>query len=73
MLAGTCSEGGGGGGGERERERENQILERENSNFSVDFPAFGSSVRIGPRSKVVLRRKGYAWAPVLWSFDNSKT
>ena len=48
----------------RERERE--------SYFSLDFPSFGSSVRFGPRSKVVLRGKGYAWAPILWTFDNSK-
>ena len=32
--------------------------------FSLDFPA--------SRSKVVLRGKGYAWAPILWSSDNSK-
>ena len=41
------------------------------SNFSLDFPAFGPSVLFGPKSKVVLRGKGYAWAPVLRSFDNS--
>ena len=58
--------GGGGGGGE------NQILERESSNLSLDFPAFRPSVRIGLRRKVVLRCKGYAWTPVLWSFDNSE-
>ena len=52
---------GGGGGG-------NQILEREN--FSLDFPPFAPSVLVGLRSKVVLRCKGYAWAPVLGSFDN---
>ena len=38
------------------------------SNFSLDFPAFGPSVRVGPKSKVVLRGKGYAWAPVLGEF-----
>ena len=42
------------------------------SNFSLDFPAYGPSDRFGPRRKVVLRGEGYAWAPVLGSFDNSK-
>ena len=41
-------------------------------NFSLDFLAFGPSVLVGPRSKVDLRNKGYAWTPILWSFDNSK-
>ena len=41
------------------------------SNLSLDFPAFGSSVLIELRNKVVLRGKGYVWAPVLGSFDNS--
>ena len=41
-------------------------------NFSLDFLAFRSSVLVGPRSKVDLRYKGYAWTPILWSFDNSK-
>ena len=42
------------------------------SNFSLDFLTFGSSDRVGPRSKVVLRGEGYAWAPILGSFDKSK-
>ena len=42
------------------------------SNFSLDFSVFGLSVRIGLRSKVVLHCEGYAWEPVLRSFDNSK-
>ena len=42
------------------------------SNFSLEFPAIGPSVLVGPRSKVVLRCKGYAWSPVLGSFDNSR-
>ena len=42
------------------------------SNFSLDFPAFGQSDRVGPRSKVVLRSKGYVWAPVLGNFYNFK-
>ena len=41
------------------------------SNFAQDFSAFGPSVLMEPRSKVVLCGKGYAWAPVLGSFDNS--
>ena len=52
----------GSGGKSNYRERK--------SNFSLDFPVFGPSDFIGPRSKVVLRGKGYAWAPVLGSFDN---
>ena len=38
------------------------------SNFSLDFPALGSSVLVGPRRKVVLHGKGYVWAPVLGIF-----
>ena len=57
FWAGTCS-----GGGE-------WIFRERKCNFSLDFPAFGPSVHVGLRSKVVLRSKGYAWASVLWSFD----
>ena len=56
-------ESGSGGGKSNSRERK--------SNFSIDFSTFGSSVRVAPRNKVVLRCKGYAWTLVLWSFDNS--
>ena len=52
----------GSGGKSNSRERK--------SNFSLDFPVFVPSDFIGPRSKVVLGGKGYAWAPVLGSFDN---
>ena len=52
-------------------EEEKSYSKESVSNFSLDFSAFGASVRVGPRSKVVLSGKGYAWAPVLWSFDNS--
>ena len=52
----TCS------GGEKSNFRERSY------NFSLDFPAFEPSVRVGPRSKVVLRSKGYAWALVLGEF-----
>ena len=65
MVAGTCSEEEGGGGGGESNSRERSF------NFSLDFPAFGLSIRVGPRSKVVLHGKDYAWV-VLWSFDNSK-
>ena len=51
----------GSGGKSNSKERK--------SNFSLDFLVFGQSVLVGPRSKVVLRHKGYTWAPVLWSFD----
>ena len=59
-------------------EREEQIFEKlrvfteRKCNLSLDFPAFGPSVRVGPRREVVLRGKGYVWAPVLWIFDNCK-
>ena len=43
-------------------------LERE-SQTSL-FPAFGPSVLVGARGEVDLRCKGYAWTPILWSFDN---
>ena len=39
------------------------------SNLSLDFSAIGPSVSNEARSKVALRGKGYAWAPVLGSFD----
>ena len=55
--------GGGGGGGGESNSREKK------SNFSLDFLVFGPSDFVGPRSNVVLRSKGYAWAPVLVSFD----
>ena len=50
-----------------------QILEREREgDFSLDFLSFGPSVLDGARGKVNLRGGGYAWAPILWSSDNSK-
>ena len=48
------------------------VFRERNSDFSLDFLAFGPSVLDGARNKVVLRGKGYAWAPILWSSDNSK-
>ena len=58
------------GEGRADFEKERIFRERK-SNFSLDFPVFGPSVLVGPRSKVVLCDKSYAWAPVLWSFDKS--
>ena len=40
--------------------------------FSLDFRSFGPTVLHGARSKVALLGEGYAWAPIWWSFDNSK-
>ena len=37
--------------------------------FSLGFRSIGPSDFFGPRSKVVLRSEGYAWAPVSGSFD----
>ena len=52
-------------------EGKSDFRERE-SNFTLDFPAFGPSVLVGARDKVALRCKGYVWALVLWSFNNSE-
>ena len=46
-----------------------RIFRERSSNFSLEFPVFGPSDRVRPRSKVVLRDEGYAWASVLGSFD----
>ena len=45
-----------------------EFTERK-SNFSLDFPAIGSSVSDEAKSKVAPHGKGYAWAPILGSFD----
>ena len=45
--------------------------ERESS-FSLDLRPFEPWVLVGVGGKVVLRRKGYAWAPILWNSDNFK-
>ena len=62
------------GSGERGEQilKQWRVFRERKCNFSLDFSAFGPSVCVGPRSKVVLRDKGYAWALVLGSFDNSK-
>ena len=38
-------------------------------NFSLGFWPIGPSDFFGPRSKVVLRNEGFAWAPVSGSFN----
>ena len=52
--------------------REKSNFRERSSNFSLDFHVFGPSDFVEPRSKVVLHGKGYARAPVLWSFNNSR-
>ena len=42
---------------------------KRRSNFSLDFPAIGPSVSGEAISKVASHNKGYAWAPVLGSFN----
>ena len=44
------------------------IVRERKSGLSLDFPAFGSSVLFGPRSKAVLRGKGYAWVLIFLEF-----
>ena len=50
-------------------EEKNRFRERK-SNFSLDFPAFGLLVLVEAIGEVDLHCKGYAWTPILWSFDN---
>ena len=50
--------------------REEIGFRERKSNFSLDFPAFVTSVIVGPRGKVALHCNGYPWAPVLRSFEN---
>ena len=62
-----------GKAGERKGRREKGRDFRERgSNFSLNFPAIRPSVFDKARSKVAPHSKGYAWVPVLWSFDNSE-
>ena len=49
-----------------------EVFRERKCNSSLEFSAFGLSDRFGPRRKVVLRGEGYAWAPVLRSFEKSK-
>ena len=53
------------------REKRRDFRERV-STFSLEFPVIEPSVLVGTRGEVGLRYKGYAWVPVLWSFDNSE-
>ena len=50
----------------------NKISRERVCAFSLDFRPFGPSVLDGARSKVDLRGKGYAWASIWWSSENSK-
>ena len=60
----------GGKKKERERKREKgSEFRQRGSTFSLDFPAIDSSNSGKTRGKVDLHGKGYAWVPVLWSFD----
>ena len=45
------------------------IFRERESTFSLGFRPIGQSDFFGLRSKVVLRSKGFAWAPVSGSFD----
>ena len=49
-----------------------EIFRERESTLSLDFRSIGPSVFDGARSKVALRGEGYAWAPIWWSFNNSK-
>ena len=57
---------------EKEGERKEGNLRERGSNFSLNFSAIGPSVSGKERSKVAPHGKGYAWVPVLWSFENSR-
>ena len=39
------------------------------STFSLEFPAIGPLISGETRSKIAPHGKGYAWVPVLGSFD----
>ena len=61
------------GGGERKTKRERERKERDfrerSSTLSLEFPAIGPSIFCEARSKVAPHDKGYAWVPVLGSFE----
>ena len=61
---------GRGKEGIENREKMRDFKERV-STFPLEFSVIGPSVLIETRGEVGLRYKGYAWVPVLWSFDNS--
>ena len=60
-------------GGERktkqERERKERDFRERISIFSLEFSAIEQSVSGEARSKVAPHGKGYAWVPVLGTFD----
>ena len=45
------------------------FFRERSSTFSLEFPTIGLSVFGEAISKVAPHGKGYAWVPVLWSFD----
>ena len=53
----------------RGKERNEGIFRVRSSHFSLHFPVIGSANSSEARSKVGPHCKGYAWVPVLWSFD----
>ena len=53
----------------QERERKERDFKERSSTFSLDFPEIRPSVSGEARSKVAPHGKGYAWVPVLGSFD----
>ena len=55
-------------GAQNEQWRRVSNSRERSSDFSLDFLAFGPLDRVGPRSKVVLRSEGYAWAQVFGEF-----
>ena len=60
----------GGKKKERERKREKgSEFRQRGSTLSLDFSATGLSNSGKTRGKVDLHGKGYAWVPLLWSFD----
>ena len=62
---------GGKERGKRKRKRKRRDFRERVSTLSLEFPVIGPSVLVGTIGEVGLRCKGYAWVPVLWSFDNS--
>ena len=54
---------------EEERERKGGIFREISSTFSLEFSAIGPSISSETRSKIAPHGKGYAWVPILGSFD----
>ena len=50
-------------------ERKEWDFRERSSTFSLEFPTIGPSVSDETRSKVAPHDKGYAWVPILGSFD----